>query len=54
MSKQDPFKYYKTSPEIIKLAVMFYVRYPLNVVCLLLAVSRLRMIFMGQLWDNTY
>lgn len=30
MSKQDPFKYYKTSPEIIKLAVMYYVRYPLS------------------------
>jgi putative transposase len=30
MSKKDPFKYYKTSPEIIKLAVMYYVRYPLS------------------------
>jgi len=30
MSKQDPFKYYKTSPEIIRLAVMYYVRYPLS------------------------
>ncbi|HQX26702.1 MAG TPA: IS6 family transposase [Alphaproteobacteria bacterium] len=30
MSKIDPFKYYKTSPEIIKLAVMYYVRYPLS------------------------
>ena len=30
MSKQDPFKYYKTSSEIIKLAVMYYVRYPLS------------------------
>ena len=30
MSKQNPFKYYKTSPEIIKLAVMYYVRYPLS------------------------
>jgi len=30
MSKQDPFKYFKTSPEIIKLAVMYYVRYPLS------------------------
>src|SRR5690606_16100514 len=28
--KQNPFKYYKTSPEIIKLAVMYYVRYPLS------------------------
>ena len=26
MSKQDPFKYFKTSPEIIRLAVMLYVR----------------------------
>jgi len=30
MTKQNPFKYYKTSPEIIKLAVMYYVRYPLS------------------------
>ncbi len=30
MSKRDPFKYYKTSPEIIKLAVMYYIRYPLS------------------------
>jgi putative transposase len=30
MSKINPFKYYKTSPEIIKLAVMYYVRYPLS------------------------
>lgn len=30
MSKRDLFKYYKTSPEIIKLAVMYYIRYPLS------------------------
>lgn len=30
MSQENPFKYYKTSPEIIKLAVMYYVRYPLS------------------------
>lgn len=24
------FKYFKTSPEIIKLAVMYYIRYPLS------------------------
>ena len=30
MSKQNPFKYFKTSPEIIRLAVMYYVRYPLS------------------------
>ncbi len=30
MSKRNPFKYFKTSPEIIKLAVMYYVRYPLS------------------------
>ena len=30
MSKKDPFKYFKTSPEIIKLAVMYYIRYPLS------------------------
>jgi putative transposase len=30
MSKIDPFKYYKSSPEIIKLAVMYYVRFPLS------------------------
>jgi putative transposase len=30
MSRENPFKYYKTSPEVIKLAVMYYVRYPLS------------------------
>jgi len=30
MAKRDPFKYFKTSPEIIKLAVMLYVRFPLS------------------------
>jgi len=30
MSKINHFKYYKTSPEIIKLAIMYYVRYPLS------------------------
>ena len=30
MSKSNPFRYYKTSPEIIKLAVMYSVRYPLR------------------------
>ena len=27
---QNPFRYFKTSPEIIQLAVMMYVRYPLS------------------------
>ena len=30
MAKRDPFKYYKTSNEIIRLAVMLYVRFPLS------------------------
>ncbi len=30
MSKRDPFKYFKTSPEIIRLAVMMYIRFPLS------------------------
>ena len=30
MSKKDPFRYFKTSPEVIRLAVMYYVRYPLS------------------------
>ena len=30
MSKRDPFKYFKTSPEIIRLAVMLYIRFPLS------------------------
>jgi len=29
MTKSSPFKYFKTSPEIIRLAVMLYVRFPL-------------------------
>jgi putative transposase len=30
MSKRSPFKYFKTSPEVIRLAVMLYVRFPLS------------------------
>ena len=30
MTKSDPFRYFKTSREIIRLAVMFYVRFPLS------------------------
>ncbi len=30
MTKRDPFKYFKTSEEIIRLAVMMYIRFPLS------------------------
>jgi len=30
MTTQNVFKYFKTNPEIIRLAVMYYVRYPLS------------------------
>jgi len=30
MTKPSPFRYFKTSPEVIRLAVMLYVRYPLS------------------------
>jgi putative transposase len=30
MTKYSPFCYFKTSPEVIRLAVMFYVRFPLS------------------------
>ena len=30
MTKRDPFKYFQSSPEIIRLAVMMYVRFPLS------------------------
>lgn len=30
MSKRSPFKYFKTSPEIVRLVVMLYVRFPLS------------------------
>ena len=30
MNKNSPFRYFKTSPEIIRLAVMYYVRFPLS------------------------
>ena len=30
MTTQNPFKYFKTSPKIIRLAVIYYVRYPLS------------------------
>ena len=30
MTKHSPFRYFKTSPEVIQLAVMLYVRFPLS------------------------
>jgi len=30
MPDRNPFKYFKTSHEIIRLAIMYYVRYPLS------------------------
>ncbi len=30
MPRPSPFKYFKTSPEIIRLAVMLYIRFPLS------------------------
>ena len=27
---KNPFNYFKTSPEVIRLAVMMYIRYPLS------------------------
>ena len=30
MSKPNPFRYFRTSLEIIRLAVMMYVRFPLS------------------------
>ena len=30
MTKPSPFKWFKTSPEIIRLAVMMHVRFPLS------------------------
>jgi putative transposase len=30
MIKHSPFRYFKTSPEIIRLAVMIYARFPLS------------------------
>ena len=30
MTKHSPFCYFKTSPEVIRLAVMLYVRFPLS------------------------
>ncbi len=30
MTKLSPFRYFKTSPEIIRVAVMMYVRFPLS------------------------
>ncbi len=30
MTKRSPFRYFKTSPEIIRLTVMLYVRNPLS------------------------
>jgi putative transposase len=30
MAKRSPFRYFKTSPEVIRLAVMMYIRFPLS------------------------
>ena len=30
MTKHSPFSYFETSPEVIRLAVMLYVRFPLS------------------------
>jgi transposase-like protein len=30
MSQKNPYKYFNSSPEVIKLSVMYYVRYPLS------------------------
>ena len=30
MTQPSPFRYFKTSPEIIRLAVMLYIRFPLS------------------------
>ena len=30
MTQRNPFRYFKTSPEIIRLAVMMYIRFPLS------------------------
>ena len=30
MTKRSPFHYFTTSPEIIRLAVMLYIRFPLS------------------------
>ena len=30
MTHPNPFRYFKTSPEIIRLAVMLYIRFPLS------------------------
>ncbi len=30
MNQKSPFRYFKTTPDIIRLAVMYYVRYPLS------------------------
>ena len=30
MNQKCPFRYFKTSPEIIRLAVMMYIRFPLS------------------------
>ncbi len=30
MTQRSPFRYFKTSPQVIRLAVMLYVRFPLS------------------------
>jgi hypothetical protein len=30
MTKRSPFRYFKTSPEVIRLAVIMYIRFPVS------------------------
>ena len=30
MTQRSPFRYFKTSPEVIRLAVMLYIRFPMS------------------------
>ncbi len=30
MTQPNPFRYFRTSPEVIRLAVMMYIRFPLS------------------------
>ena len=57
MTKHSPFRHFKTSPEIIRLAVMIYVRFPLSVRMLRTCCANVRLIWQAkggavERWSN--
>jgi putative transposase len=52
MTKHSPFRYFKTSPEVIRLAVMLYVRFPLSLRNVEDLLHEREIILAGQRWSS--